>query len=231
VSLADWQRELAARIAAPRAAAAAAGDPGQPGLALTRMLQRNWRHTRLTHALPLTMRALPAGARHALLSDYCDACPCVSFFPVHEARGFAGFLASLAASPPHAASIAAMEVALIDAFEAGVFADAAAPRAETAGSLQMARGASRVRFTAPPEQVLASALARREPPPPAAEDHELLIAPGIPGLARPASAAERRLLDLCAAGAVHIPVELAAAAATLLGERVVVSMPRQLEGS
>ena len=48
--------------------------------------------------------------------------------------------------------------------------------------------------------------------------------------ARPASAAERRLLDLCAAGAVHIPVELAAAAATLLAERVVVSMPRQLEG-
>lgn len=230
MSLADWQRELAARITAPRAAAAAAGDLDQPGLALTRMLQRNWRHTRLTHALPLTMRALPAAARHALLSDYCDACPCVSFFPVHEARGFAGFLAALDSSPPHAASIAAMEVALIDAFEVDVFADAA-PRADAAGSLKMARGASRVRFVAPPEQVLASALARRELPPPAAEDHELLIAPGIPGLARTASAAERRLLDLCAAGAVHIPVELAAAAATLLGERVVVSMPRQLEGS
>ena len=99
MSLADWQRELAARIAAPHAAAAAAGDLDQPGLALTRMLQRNWRHTRLTHALPLTMLALPAAGRDELLADYCDVCPCVSFFPVHEARSFAGYLARLPTPP------------------------------------------------------------------------------------------------------------------------------------
>jgi hypothetical protein len=220
VSLADWQRDLAARIAAPHAAAA--GDLDHPGLALTRMLQRNWRHTRLTHALPLTMRVLPAGARQRMLSDYCDVYPCVSFFPAHDARGFAEFLVA-AGDQPHVASIAALEVAMIDAFEAGVFGDVSALRADAHGPLRLARGASRVRFTAPPELVLATALARRELPP-AAEEHELLVAPGIPGLVRSPSASERQLLDSCAEGLEEVPVEFTGAAATLLAERVLVRM-------
>lgn len=222
MSLADWQRDLAARVAAPRVAAGIAGDIDEPGLRLTRMLQRNWRYTRLTHALPLTMLALPAGARDELLADYCDACPCVSFFPVHEARGFADFLAGLRSRPPHVASIAALEVAMIDAFEAGVFDDGAAPRAGARGSLRLARGASRVRFAAPPEQVLAAALARRELPPAETADHELIVAPGIAGLARAPSADERRVLDACGDG--RDAAELAEAATTLLAERVLVRM-------
>lgn len=222
MSLADWQRDLAARIAAPHAAAAAAGDLDRPGLALTRMLQRNWRHTRLTHALPLTMRALPAGARRRVLSEYCDVCPCVSFFPAHDARSFADYLATRR-DQPHVASIAALEVAMIDAFEAGVFGEVATPRADTRGPLRLARGASRVRFSAAPDQVLASALAHRELPP-AAADHELLVAPGIPGLARTASPGERQLLDGCAAGREDVPVEWSDIAATLIAEQVLVRM-------
>lgn len=220
MSLAEWQRELVARITAPGGArtgpAPAAHDC--PGVALTRMLQRNWRYTRLTHALPLTMRVLPATARDELLAGYCDTCPCVSFFPVHEARSFAGYLARLPAPPPHVASIAALEVAMIDALEADVFGDAARPRPDAGGALRLARGASRVRFAAPPEQVLAAALAGRSLPAADAADHELLVAPGISGLARPPTAEERRLLDACERGAADQASPLTAA--VLLTEQV-----------
>lgn len=223
MSLAEWQRDLVARVTAPSGAPA-----GSAGLALTRMLQRNWRYTRLTHALPLTMLALPAAGRDELLADYCDVCPCVSFFPVHEARSFAGYLARLPTPPPHVASIAAMEVALIDAFEADVFDDAATPRPDARGTLRLARGASRVRFSAAPEQVLGAALAGRALPRTDATDHELLVAPGIAGLARPPTAEERRLLDACERGCAD---ELeASAAASLLGERVLVRVVQGAPG-
>ena len=214
MSLAEWQTELVARVTAPGHALTG------PGLALTRMLQRNWRYTRLTHALPLTMRALPAAARDQLLAEYCDTYPCVSFFPVHEARGFAGYFAGLRVQPPHVASIAALEVAMIDAFEAEVFGDAAAPRRGARGPLRLARGASRIRFSAPPEQVLAAALGGHELPPVDATDHELLVAPGIAGLARPPTADERRLLDACERGSADL-VEPTTVAA-LLREQVLV---------
>lgn len=201
MSLAEWQRDLAAHVAAPAGTppGAAMRDLDGPGLALTRMLQRTWRYTRLTHALPLTMRALPAEAREDLLAAYCDAIPCVSFFPVHEARSFARFLAERESTPPHLASIAALEVALIDAFEADVFGDAGAPRAGE-GGLRLARGVSRVQFSAPPEQVLTAALSGVLLPPAGETSHELLVAPGIDGLARRPTAAERQLLDACESG-------------------------------
>jgi hypothetical protein len=198
MSLAEWQRDLAAHIAAPAGAApgAAMRDLDGPGLALTRMLQRTWRYTRLTHALPLTMRALPADAREGLLAAYCDAIPCVSFFPVHEARSFARFLAEREPTPSHLASIAALEVALIDAFEADVFGDAGTPRAGKDG-LHVACGASRVQFSAPPGDVLTAALAGAPLPPVGELSHELLVAPGIAGHARAPTAVERQLLDDC----------------------------------
>ncbi|MBL9107280.1 MAG: hypothetical protein JNL82_40695 [Myxococcales bacterium] len=211
MSLAEWQRDLAAAVAAPSGAAAASAHDG-PGLALTRMLARNWRATRLRHALPLTTRALPAAGRDELLAAYCDACPCVSFFPAHEARSFAEFLAGRPGAAPHLASIAALEVAMIDAFEAEVFGDAATARPHAHGPLHLARGATRVRFAGPPERVLAAALAGLEPPPAGAE-HELLVAPGV---VRPPSAAEREALDACADGRPP-PAD---AAATLLADGV-----------
>lgn len=209
MSLAEWQRDLAACIAAPpgTVASGAVSDHDGPGLALTRMLARNWRATRLRHALPLTMRALPATARDELLAAYCDTRPCVSFFPVHEARSFSAFLAEHPASPPHLASIAALEVALIDAFEAGVFDDTASAPAR--GPLRLARGASRVRFGACPERVLAAALAGTELPPDGGPCHELLIAPG--GFVRPLTAAERDVLDACEDGRIPLPGEVTAA--------------------
>ncbi len=211
MSLAEWQRDLAAHVAAPAGTppGVAMRDLDGPGLALTRMLQRTWRYTRLTHALPLTMRALPAEAREDLLIAYCDAIPCVSFFPVHEARSFARFLAERESTPPHLASIAALEVALIDAFEADVFGDARAPRPGE-GGLRLACGASRVRFSAPPEQVLTAALSGALLPPAGETSHELLVAPGIDGLARRPTAAEQQLLDACeASGDAESPDEVA----------------------
>lgn len=214
MSLAEWQRALAAAVTAPTAARVGQDDPG---LALTRMLQRNWRYTRLTHALPLTMRALSRDERDELLARYCDTCPCVSFFPVHEARSFAGFLAGLPLRSPHLASIAAMEVAMIDAFEAGVFGDAASPRTDAGGPLRLAVGASRVRFAASPGRVLSAALAGGELPATDAADHELLVAPGIAGLARAPTADERRVLDECERGEPTGPADVVAA---LLAEQV-----------
>ena len=59
-----------------------------------------------------------------------------------------------------------------------------------------------------------------DPPPPVeAAVYELLVAPGIPGLARPPTLAERSLLDACDEGVTTFPADVAAG---LIAAQVVV---------
>ena len=241
MALADWQRGLATLLTAP--------DPGtplptglsprehawltrttrDPGLRVTRDVQRAWRRTRLGAALPLTMAALPVDARPGLVAAYLDACPCVSFFHVHEGRMFFRFLAARTPPLAHIHSLAALEVAMHDAGEWLVFAEApAAPLAcPDDARLVLHPGATRVRFDAAPELVIGSVLAGCELPPDDGGRHEMIVASGVRHFGRALTGAETELLDLCAAGttlaelATRIP-DGRALATHLLDERALV---------
>lgn len=249
MALADWQRALAALLTAPEGHPPAPATDGlspperawlaatarDPGLRVTRDVQRAWRRVRLGAALPLTMAALPADDRPGLVAAFLDACPCVSFFHVHEGRLFLRFLAERRPSIPHVLGLAALEVAIHDAGEWLVFADAdetgEAPMCPDDARLDLHPGATRVRFDAAPEQVLASVLAGSDPPPPDGTRHEMIVAPGVPNFGRTLTGPEIALLDRCAAGASLAGLSAAvpdgrALAKTLLVERALAPAPR-----
>ena len=217
MGLHEWQRELSAMVTAPRGTGPTLVEEGltveerrwlqataeDPGLRVTRHAQRSWRVVRLLNALPLTMVALPAATRDAVINAYLDEVPCVSFFHAHEGRGFARFLVDhRPVVGAHALSLAAFEVAVADAMEHPLFArDEAEPGPLTGESiLRMHPAATVVVFAAAPEQVIAAAIAGTEPPPLEDAPHALLVAPGLPSLTRALRPDELGWLEACNAG-------------------------------
>lgn len=246
MALADWQRGLAALITAAEPGPPAPADSGlskrerdwltataaDRGLHVTRDVQRSWRRNRLRAALPLTMAALNPDQRPALVAAYLDACPCVSFFHVHEGRRFRDFLAAGPPPAPHIFAIAALEIAVHDAEEWLVFAGDAEQPGECPDDLllRLHPGATRVRFDAPPEHVLAAVLIGSELPPCDQRRHEMIVAPGLPNFGRPLTDLEIELLDRCTAGATLRDLESAgpearACARTLVRERALAPHP------
>lgn len=217
MGLHEWQRALSAMIIAPRGAAPELADAGltaderrwllataeDPGLRVTRHAQRSWRRMRLATALPLTMAALAAAVRDAVIETYLDTIPCVSFFHAHEARGFARFLAQGGGTiDPHVLALATFEVAVADAMEHRLFAGEQAEPLSVRGDsrLRLHPAASVVTFAAAPERVLGAAMAGAELPPPEDAPHALLVAPGLGNLARAIDAEEQARLRACTAG-------------------------------
>jgi hypothetical protein len=214
MGLHEWQRALSAMIIAPDGQPPPLADAGlsaaerrwlcatadDPGLRITRHAQRSWRRMRLANALPMTMRMMSAESRDRTIEHYIDRVPCVSFFHAHEGRGFARFLAAHhAATEPHVVALAAFEVAVTDAMEYVLFeARRRAARSIDASSRPVLHpAATLVSFAARPELVIAAAIGAIELPPSEIDPHVLLVAPGLPNLARVIEPAELERLQTC----------------------------------
>jgi hypothetical protein len=214
MGLHEWQRALSAMIIAPDGQPPRLADAGlsaeerrwlcatadDPGLRITRHAQRSWRRMRLANALPMTMRMMSAETRDRAIEHYIDRVPCVSFFHAHEGRGFARFLATHhAATEPHVVALAAFEVAVTDAMEYVLFETTRrrAQRLDASARPALHPAATLVNFAARPELVIAAAIGAIEPPPPEDHPHVLLVAPGLPNLARVLDPAELLRLQTC----------------------------------
>jgi hypothetical protein len=225
VALRDWQAALGQLVEAR-----AAGRPPPPahalasldlddaeqawlgavtrsrGFALTALVPRWWRETRVRRSARLTFAALGAEAP-ARLQDYLRAVASFTLFFVPEGVAFLDYIDALSV-PTHVRAVARFERAMWRARLAdrradapsGALPDRALPdralpdRALPDGTqLMRCADATIVAFEAPPDQVLAALVQGLPPPEPDGAVHHVLVAPGLPGLWRLATDAETRL--------------------------------------
>ncbi len=226
MTLAAWQAGLAAEVLAgaantsvPETGTADSGGAlseaerrwlrhvlSSAGFRMTCEVQRWWREFRVQSAAPLTLSVLDAGRRAALIAEYVRRHTRPSSFVVREALPFLDLAAELAADVPHLLSLVAFERAMLQVGEAhasGVSVDEGA-ELQPWDVLTTHPLAEVVRFEAPPAQVLAAASRGLPPPSPGASAYWILIAPGLPNLARASSEAEATLFVTLRANPGHV---------------------------
>ena len=167
------------------------------GFAFTAEVRRSWCEMRATRAAGLTLAALGGDRRRRLVAEWLDGGGGASSFFASEAEDFLEFIAARLPEPSHALSLCRFEQAVHRAAAAAaVFVHP--PRWRADAAVRRGAGAALVEFHADPAGVLWSA-EEGTPLPPMGDRSDLLFAPGLPDLCRPASASERRLWNACAA--------------------------------
>lgn len=158
------------------------------GFALTALVPRWWRETRIRRSARLTFAALGA-AGPALLRDYQVAVPNFTLFFVPETARFFDFLETRPA-PPHAHAVARFERAMWNARLTTL------PPSPPGADAEILRhpDAAIVSFTAPPEDLFAALLGGTPLPDESSELHHALVSPGLPDLWRAATDDEARAL-------------------------------------
>jgi len=174
------------------------------GFALTALVPRWWRETRVRRSARLTFAALGAEAP-ARLQDYLRAVPSFTLFFVPEGVAFLEYVAALSV-PTHVRAVARFERAMWrarlsdrpatapssappdDAPPDGALPDDARPMRHADATI--------VAFEAPPDQVLAALVQGLPLPEPDGAAHHVLVAPGLSGLWRPATDAEVRMFPI-----------------------------------
>ena len=204
VSLDGWQVALAGLVSG--AAGAGGGDltadehrwleeqAGSDGLLLTTEVGRWWRTFRIRSSAPLTVAALAADAP-AVLDRYLDHHAEASSFFLAEAGQFLDFVAgaheAVPGPPALVTSVVALERAMLELVEAGPTAPPGA--GPGLGAVARHPRATMVEMASPPAATLAALLTGGRPPEPGGGPFWLLVAPGIAGFVRAATAGEARL--------------------------------------
>lgn len=166
------------------------------GFALTSFVPRWWRETRVRRSARLTFAALGDEAQ-AHLHDYLRAVPNFTLFFVPEGIAFIDYIdAQPVSDVVHA--VARFERAMWNVRSTLPAASAPVSLAPDDGPLARHAAAALVRFDAEPALVLAAVLTGQRPPDAADEPHYALVAPGVPGMWRPATTAEALAFSACA---------------------------------
>jgi hypothetical protein len=190
--LIDYQRTLAAAIRQPDRSGdrpAMSWDVSQPGLALTARIRTSWCVGRSHRAAHLTLSALAEAERRSMVDAWVARGGGISSFFEAEAEAFLAFIADRVEAPSHAASLCRFERALIRASAGHPAEEASEP---FSGMTMLCRSphADLVELRAPIDDLLAAVEGERPWPPVGEVAHWLLVAPGVAGRARHATAGE-----------------------------------------
>jgi hypothetical protein len=191
------------------------------GFTITCEVQRWWREFRVQSAAPLTLSVLDANRRAMLVAEYVRRHARPSSFVLREALPFLELTEALASDVPHLPALVAFERAMLLAGEArasGVsFVDADSRDLYAWDVVTTHPLAEVVSFEAPPERVLDAASHRQPLPAATGGTHSILIAPGLPNLARACREDEAALFRRLRASAGHVAhIRSDAASAELL---------------
>lgn len=162
---------------------------GGRGYRLTSDVRRSWCEARAVKAARLTLSVLPTELRRDLVAKWVDSGGGAGAFFSVEAEGFLAFIAERLPEASHELSLCRMEMAIVRAAAAApsfVPPDQVTLDVST-GTLRRGRAAAVVSLTADPG-ALVEALERGGPAPAILErPFVVLVAPGIAGLAMPAT--------------------------------------------
>ncbi|OZM73659.1 hypothetical protein CFN78_09045 [Amycolatopsis antarctica] len=194
--LATWQRDISAALleGAPRDAPADGTPAERSGWAITTALYRQWRVFRLRSVAPLTLAALRDQA-DVVVAAYLAANPGSTSYAATDAEGFLRFAVRTIPDDVHLAEIAALERDFLTARLPAEVEDPPPP-----GTLRRAcrAGIREARFD--PHRLLLWLAGRGEQPEAEPAGLKILVAPGLPGWVRVATADEVELWDSLAAG-------------------------------
>jgi hypothetical protein len=199
MTLAGWQDALAALVVdgstpldglSPRESEWLQSLALSPGYRVTREVQRWWREFRVQLAAPLTLAALAPDLRARLIAEYIERNRRPSSFFVREALPFLDLCLAQASQVPHVSALATFERAMLVVGEAISSGALITVRAIPDKPLRAHALAAVACFSAPPHLVLAAAARKSRLPEATSTDHWLLIAPGLPNLARACTGVE-----------------------------------------
>lgn len=171
---------------------------GSPGFSLTAEVPRWWRHQRVERSARLTLMAL-RGRADAVLRDYLREVPCFTLFFIAEGLSFLEYVARTVAAP-HVRPVAELERALWTLKLAAPAHGGTVPELAPGAVLERHPSAACILFDAPPEAVLGALLKQAPLPEPEARRYPVLVAPGVPGLWRPATSEEASAFAAAVAG-------------------------------
>jgi hypothetical protein len=167
---------------------------GSAGFRATANIQRSWCESRAATGARLTLSILPQAERRELIREWVDGGGGTNSFFAAEAETFLAFIAQQLTDPSHAMSLCRLEQAVLRAEAVAAQFEPPQPAVldDTACVLRRGDHAALVALFAELEQLLA-AIEGQGPTPPLSQQQMLLVAPGLPGLARPADALEIKL--------------------------------------
>jgi hypothetical protein len=165
------------------------------GFRTTMKIQRSWCEARSASGAQLTLSALPLDQRRRLVGEWVDGGGGTNSFFAAEAEAFLGFIEPRLTSPSHALSLCRLEQSVLraEAVATGFVAPDPAALENPAAAVRRGRNASLAGLFAEPGELLAAIRDEHPLPPLSPCEQLLLVAPGIPGLARPAEALESEL--------------------------------------
>jgi hypothetical protein len=171
------------------------------GFRTTMNIQRSWCEARSASGAQLTLSVLPLEQRRHLVGEWVDSGGGTNSFFAAEAEAFLRFIEPRLLVPSHALSLCRLEQAVLRAEAVATGFAAAAPAAlgDLLCALCTGRNASLVGLFAEPADLLAAVQGQSPLPPLSPCEQFLLVAPGVPGLARPAEAPEIALWRALAA--------------------------------
>lgn len=164
------------------------------GFRATANIQRSWCESRAATGARLTLSILPLAQRRELVREWVDRGGGTNSFFAAEAEAFLDFIAQRLPEPSHGFSLCRLEQAVLRA-EAVAAHFAPAERGlldDPDRALRTSPDAALIVCFAEMAELLL-AIDGQGPVPPLSQPHVLLVAPGLPGLARPADAPETAL--------------------------------------
>jgi len=161
------------------------------GFRATANIQRSWCESRAATGAQLTLSILPLAQRRELIREWVDGGGGTDSFFAFEAAAFLQFIAQRIPDPSHALSLCRLEQAVLraEAVAAQFVPPDVALLDQPDCMVRASPHAAFVAIFAELDQLLL-AIEGQGPVPPLSEPHMLLVAPGLPGLARPADTAE-----------------------------------------
>jgi hypothetical protein len=164
------------------------------GFRATANIQRSWCESRAASGARLTLSILPLARRRELVREWVDGGGGTNSFFAAEAVAFLDFIAQRLAQPSHAFSLCRLEQAVLRAEAAAAYFTPAARAMldDPDRAVRTSPHAALVVCFAEMEELLL-AVEGQGPAPPLSQEHALLVAPRLPGLARPADAREAAL--------------------------------------
>jgi hypothetical protein len=161
------------------------------GFRATASIQRPWCESRAATGARLTLSTLPLAQRRELICEWVDGGGGTNSFFAAEAAAFLEFIAQRIPDPSHALSLCRLEQAVLraEAVAAQFVPPDVAPLDQPECMVRASPHAAVVAVFAELEQLLL-AIEGQGLVPPLSEPHMLLVAPGLPGLARPTDTAE-----------------------------------------
>jgi hypothetical protein len=165
---------------------------GSAGFRATVKVQHSWCEARTVNGARLTLSILPLKRRRQLVKDWVEGGGGTNSFFAAEADSFLEFVAQRLTEPSHALSLCRLEQAMLRAEAIAAHFTPPDPRAldDSTRFLVTSRQAACVALHADFSQLLIAIEGDDVLPPLSDHAHSLLVAPGLPGFARPAGAAE-----------------------------------------